>query len=196
MAEEVILTDFLKAVAQSPEDVRLKLAQQLKKAGVYRGTPTSKFNNAMIEALTSAEQKRVQIAAVVGPVDRFKFIDELAAEAKVGGKEGPSRVVSRTISEPIELFDEINAVTREYLGRELPEAAKKKLAQKYIAKQKAGKLDVATTYSQDGSFRQTTGGGATPEQFFIEEISNSDEGRANKVLQGYNILLNLFGGLR
>lgn len=195
MAEEVPLTDFVKAVAQSPEDVRLKLAQQLKKAGLYKGTPSSKFNNAMYDALTAAETKRVQLSMVVGPIDRFNFIDELAAEGKAGtGK--PSAVTSRTISEPVELFDEINAVTKEYLGRELPEAAKRKLAKKYIAKQKAGKLDVTTTYGGDGSFRQTTGGGMSPQQFFIEEISNSDEGRANKVLQGYNILLNLFGGLR
>ena len=195
MAEEVPLTDFVKAVAQSPEDVRLKLAQQLKKAGLYKGTPSSKFNNAMYDALTAAETKRVQLSMVVGPIDRFNFIDELAAEGRAGtGK--PSAVTSRTISEPVELFDEINAVTKEYLGRELPEAAKRKLAKKYIAKQKAGKLDVTTTYGGDGSFRQTTGGGMSPQQFFIEEISNSDEGRANKVLQGYNILLNLFGGLR
>lgn len=195
MAEEVPLTDFVKAVAQSPEDVRLKLAQQLKKAGLYKGTPSSKFNNAMYDALTAAETKRVQLSMVVGPIDRFNFIDELAAEGRAGtGK--PSTVTSRTISEPVELFDEINAVTKEYLGRELPEAAKRKLAKKYIAKQKAGKLDVTTTYGGDGSFRQTTGGGMSPQQFFIEEISNSDEGRANKVLQGYNILLNLFGGLR
>lgn len=196
MAEEVPLTDFVKAVAQSPEDVRLKLAKQLKKAGLYRGTPSSKFNNAMYDALTAAETKRVQLSMVVGPIDRFNFIDELAAEGADTGKKGPSRITSRTISEPVDLFDEINAVTREYLGRELPEAAKRKLAKKYIAKQKAGQLDVTTSYNQDGSFRQTTGGGIEPTQFFIEEISNSDEGRANKVLQGYNILLNLFGGLR
>ena len=196
MAEEVTFTDFVKAVSQSPEDVRLKLAKQLKKAGVYKGTPSGKFNNALYDALTAAETKRVQLAAIVGPIDRYNFIDELAAEGKTTGTGKPSKVTSRTISEPTELFDEINAVTREYLGRELPEAAKRKLAQKYIAKQKAGKLDVTTTYNADGSFRQTTGGGMEPAQFFIEEISNSDEARANKALQGYNILLNLFGGLR
>lgn len=196
MAEEVILTDFLKAIAQSPEDVRLRLAKQLKRAGLYRGTPTAKFNNAMIDALKNAEEKRVELAAIVGPVDRLDFVDELAAEGKTGGKAGPSRVTSRTIAEPEEYFDEIDAVTRQYLGRELPTAAKRKLAKKRIAKEKAGAFDTTTTYSGDASFRQTTGGGVSPTQFFIEEISNSDEGRANKTLQGYNILLNQLGGLR
>ena len=194
MAEE-IFTDFVKAVAKSPEDTILKLAQQLKKANLYKGKPSAKFNNSMYEALTLAERKRVQLAAVLGPINRFDFIDELAAEDST--KTGqPSQVTSRTISEPVELFDDIDAVTREYFGRELPTAAKKKLARKYIAQQKAGEFDVTTSYGTDGSFRQTTGGGPTPGQFFIEEISNSDEARANKALKGYSILMNLFGGLR
>lgn len=198
MAEEVTFTDFVKAISQSPEDVRLRLAKQLKKAGLYSGTPSGKFNNSMYDALTKAETKRVQLATITGPIDRFNFIDDLATEgvAKTGAKKGPSKVTSRTISEPKEFFDDVDAVTREYLGRELPAAAKSRLAKKYIERQKSGQLDVTTTYNTDGSFRQTTGGGVTPEQFFIEEISNSDEARANKVLKGYNILLNLFGGLR
>lgn len=195
MAEEVTLTDFLKAISKSPEDTRMRLAQQLKRAGLYKGTPSAKFNNAMIEALTEADKKRAQVALIVGPVDRFNFIDELAAEGRTGTGQ-PSQVTSRTISEPVDLFDDIDAVTREYFGRELPAAAKKKLAKKYIAQQKAGEFDVTTSYGTDGSFRQTTGGGPTPSQFFIEEISNSDEARANKALKGYSILMNLFGGLR
>lgn len=186
----------MKAVAQSPEDTILKLAQQLKKAGLYRGTPSKNFNNAMVEALTSAETKRAQLAAITGPIDRFKFINDLAAEGTTKATGQPSKVTSRTISDPTEFFDEIDAVTREYFGRELPQAAKLKLAKKRVAQEKAGKLDVTTTYSGDGSFRQTTGGGQTPTQFFIEEISNTDEARANKALKGYGILMNLFGGLR
>lgn len=196
MADEVILTDFMKAVAQSPEDTILKLAKQLKKAGLYRGTPSKKFNNAMVEALTSAETKRAQLSAITGPIDRFEFIGELAAEGADTGDKQPSKVTSRTISDPTEFFDDIDAVTREYFGRELPQAAKMKLAKKRVAQEKAGELDITTTYNADGSFRQTTGGGQTPSQFFIEEISNTDEARANKALKGYGILMNLFGGLR
>lgn len=198
MAEEVTFTDFVKAISQSPEDTLLRLANQLKKAGLYRGKVSGKFNNAMYDALTAAETKRVQLATITGPIERFGFIDELASEgaATSGKAKGPSKVTSRTISEPKEFFDEIDSVTREYLGRELPAAAKKKLAEKYVARQKAGKLDVSTTYNADGSFRQTTGGGVEPTQFFIEQISNSDEARANKALKGYSILMNQLGGLR
>lgn len=186
----------MKAVSQSPEDTILKLAKQLKKAGLYRGTPSKKFNNAMVEALTSAETKRAQLAAITGPIDRFDFIRELSIEGADTGDKQPSSVTSRTVSDPTEFFDEIDAVTREYFGRELPQAAKMKLAKRRVAKEKAGEFDVTTTYNQDGSFRQTTGGGQTPSQFFIEEISNTDEARANKALKGYGILMNLFGGLR
>lgn len=195
MADEINFGDFAKAVAQSPEDVRLKLAQQLKKANLYRGNVSANFNNAMYEAITAAEAKRVQLASVVGPLDRFEFIDSLASEGG-GGTGKPSKTTSRTISRPEALFDEVDAVTEEYLGRKLPDAAKNKLAQKFIAKQKAGELDVTTTYSQDGGFSQTTGGGMSPTQFFIEEVSQGDEAKANKALRGYDIIMNMLGGLR
>jgi hypothetical protein len=195
VAEEISIGDFAKAVAQSPEDVRLKLANQLKKAGLYRGNVSSKFNNSLYEAIIAAEEKRVQLAMVVGPIDRFSFIDDLASEGS-GGTGKPSRTTSRTISVPEALFDDVDAVTREYLGRELPDAAKKKLAEKYIAKQKAGKLDITTSYNADGTFSQTTGGGMGPQQFFIEEISQRDEAKANKALRGYEIINEMFGGLR
>jgi hypothetical protein len=67
VAEEISIGDFAKAVAQSPEDVRLKLAQQLKKANLYKGKVSSKFNNSLYEALIAAEGKRAQLAMVVGP---------------------------------------------------------------------------------------------------------------------------------
>jgi hypothetical protein len=132
----------------------------------------------------------------LAPIDRFDFIDELASEGGAGGSEKPSATTSRTISDPTSLFDEIDAVTEEYLGRKLPDAARKKLAQKYVAKQKAGELDVTTAYNTDGSFSQTTGGGMGPTQFFIEEISQRDEAKANKALKGYEIIMDMFGGLR
>lgn len=193
---EDTFTNFAKAIAQATPTVREKLAQQLKRAGLYKGKISSEFNNNFYDALLRAEQKRATLAPFIDVTDRFAFIQELATEGEGGGKEGPSRVTSRTVSEPKELFDDIDAVTREFLGRELPDAAKKKLAKKYIARQKAGKLDVTTTYSEDGSFRQTTGGGVTPQQFFIEEISETDEAKANKALRGYEILDGILGGLR
>lgn len=193
---EVILTDFLKSIAQSPENTRLALAKQLKKAGLYRGTPSKDFNTNLLNALKAAEEQRVQIVAVRGPVDRFAFIDELAKQGETSDKGQPSAVTSRTVSDPSALFADIDAVTREYFGGELPDAAKEQLAQKYVAMQKAGKMDVTTSYNADGSFRQTTGGGQTPQQFFIQQISNSDEARANRVLQGYDTIMRLLGGLR
>lgn len=196
VAGEETFTAFAKALGQASPTIRAKIAQQLKDAGIYRGKVTGEFNNRFYDALIEAEKRRSELARVIDVPNRFDFIASLALEGEGSGKEGPSRVTSRTISEPKELFDDIDAVTREFLGRELPDAAKKKLAKKYIARQKAGKLDVTTTYSEDGSFRQTTGGGVTPQQFFIEEISETDEAKANKALRGYEILDGILGGLR
>lgn len=194
---EDTFTNFAKAIAQSTPTIREKLAIQLKKAGLYKGTVSSKFDNKFYNALLAAEQKRITLAPFVDVADRFAFIDELSKEgADVSGDGRPQSVTSRTVSEAEDLFDEIDAVTREFYGRELPEGAKKRLAKKYIALQKKGALDVTTAYSQDGSFRQTTGGGVEPTQFFIEEISGTDEAKANKALRGYDILMGMLGGLR
>jgi len=193
---EDTFTNFAKAIAQATPTVREKLAQQLKRAGLYKGKISSEFNNNFYDALLRAEQKRATLAPFIDVSDRFAFIQELATEGEGGGKEGLSRVTSRTVSDPKEFFDEIDTVTRNELGRELSDKAKKQLANKYIALQKKGALDVTTTYSEDGSFRQTTGGGVTPTQFFIEEISETNEAKANKALRGYEILDGILGGLR
>jgi len=191
---EESFTNFAKAIAQATPSIREKLAQRLKEAGLYKGKVSSDFNNRLYEGLLQAEQKRLTLANFIDVSDRFAFIDQLVAERKAEG--GPQTVTSRTISDPKEFFDEIDAVTRSELGRELSEKAKKKLAQKYITLQKKGKLDVTTSYTEDGSFRQTTGGGISPTQFFIEEISQRDEAKANKALRGYEIIMDMFGGLR
>lgn len=195
-SEETTFTNFAKAIAQATPTIREKLAQQLKKAGLYKGEISSEFNNKFYDALLKAEQKRATLAPFVDVADRFAFIDRLATEGPSDGKDGPSSVTSRTISEVEELLDDVDAATRSELGRELSDAAKAKLAKKYIAKQRAGQLDVTTTYSEDGSFRQTTGGGMTPQQFFIQEVSEMDEAKANTVLRGYEIVNNMLGGLR
>lgn len=190
-------TNFAKAIAQAPSTIREKLAQRLKEAGLYKGKISSEFNNRLYDALLKAEQKRVTLANFRDVSDRYAFIDELVAEREaVGGGEGPQVVTSRTISKPEEFFDEIDTATRSELGRELSTKAKKKLANKFIASQKRGEFDVTTVYGQDGAFRQTTGGGISPTQFFIEEISQTDEAKANKALRGYEILDDIFGGLR
>ena len=191
-------TNFAKAIAQAAPSIREKLAQKLKEAGLYKGKVSSEFNNRLYDGLLRAEQKRVTLANFRDVSDRFAFIDELVSEreAEGGAGGGPQTVTARTISEPKELFDEIDAVTRERYGRELSNADKKRLAKKYIEMQRKGQLDVTTAYSGDGSFRQTTGGGMAPTQFFIEEISQTDEAKANKALRGYEILDDLFGGLR
>ena len=193
---EDTFTNFAKAIAQSTPTIREKLAIQLKKAGLYKGTVSSKFDNKFYNALLAAEQKRATLAPFVDVADRFAFINELSQEGDTEGDGRPQSVTSRTVSEAKDLFDEIDAVTRSDLGRELSAKAKKQLANKFIALQKKGALDVTTSYSEDGSFRQTTGGGVEPTQFFIEEISGTDEAKANKTLKGYDILMGMLGGLR
>jgi len=194
---EDTFTNFAKAIAQAPATTREKLAIQLKKAGLYKGKVSSKFDNKFYNALLAAEQKRATLAPFIDVADRYDFIEELALEGtEVSGDDRPQSVTSRTVSEAKSLFDEIDAVTRSDLGRELSAKAKKQLANKFIALQKKGALDVTTVYNQDGSFRQTTGGGIEPAQFFIEEIAKTDEAKANKALKGYDILMGMLGGLR
>lgn len=190
------LTQFLQNLADAKPEQRLRIANYLKKAGFYSGKASAEFNSRLITAVSKAEQEIDMLKPFVGDIDRLTFYVQKSKEGAVGQDGKPSRITSRTISDPTEFFDDIDSVTTEYFGRELPQAAKLKLAKKRVAKEKSGEFDVTTTYNTDGSFRQTTGGGQTPTQFFIEEISNTDEARANKVLRGYAAMLNLLGGLR
>lgn len=192
----VSFTDYLKAIDKSPESVILKLAKQLKSAGLYKGTPTGKFNNSLYNALTKAEEKRVQLASIKGDIDRFEYITQLASEGTgTGGTGGPSVVRARSITSKTKGAATLDAIGEELLGRQLTNAEKAKYLKMLNAEEAKAASDTVTKYSAAGDM-STTLGGLDKEQFLIEKIAGTDEAKANKVLDAYSAVVEMLGGLR
>ena len=189
----VLFTDYLKALDKSPESVILKLAKQLKAAGLYKGTPTGKFNNSFYDALTKAEEKRVQLVSIQGELDRTNFITQLASQGT--GTGGPSTTRARSITSKTKGASTLDAIGQELLGRELTDAEKAKYLKMLNAEEKKATSDTVTKYSAAGDMSTTTTG-LDKEQFLIEKISGTDEAKANKVLDAYTTVVNMLGGLR
>lgn len=192
----VSFTDYLKALDKSPESVILKLAKQLKSAGLYKGTPTGKFNNSLYDALTKVEEKRVQLASIKGDIDRFDFITELASEGTgTGDTGGPSVVRARSITSKTKGAATLDAIGEELLGRQLTSAEKTKYLKMLNVEEAKATSDTVTKYSAAGGM-STTLGGLDKEQFLIEKIAGTDEAKANKVLDAYSAVVEMLGGLR
>ena len=97
-AEETNFQSFATAISKIDANTRLKIAEQLKKAGLYRGTVSNKFNNALYDALLAAEEKRAKLATVTEVPGRLEFIQSLAVEGEGGGTGGPTQQITTHIS--------------------------------------------------------------------------------------------------
>lgn len=194
-AGEDTFTAFAKAISQAAPTIRAKIAQQLKDAGIYRGKVSSEFNNRFYDALLEAEKRRVELATVIDVPNRFDFIANLASEGKGAGAGDPKVFESVKISTPTDTKVIIDAVFQDQLGRKATEAELKRYTKLIRGAQKASPT-VTKVSTTGGVQRTTTTGGIDEGQFLIDAISQTDEAKANKVLKGYNILLNELGGLR
>ncbi len=192
----VSFTDYLKSIDKSPESVILKLAKQLKSAGLYKGTPIGKFNFSLYDALTKVEAKRVQLASIKGDIDRFEYITQLASEGTgTGTTGGPSVVRARSITSKTRGAATLDAIGEELLGRQLTNAEKAKYLKMLNVEEAKAASDTVTKYSAVGDM-STTLGGLDKEQFLIEKIAGTDEAKANKVLDAYSAVVEMLGGLR
>lgn len=192
--EDANFQSFAAAISKIDESTRLKIAQQLKKAGLYRGKPSAKFNNALYDGLLAAEERRAKLATVTEVPDRLTFIQGLAAEGE-GGAGGPTTSISTRVSDDTALRAMAIEVLKARTGDEGTEAEIKNLIKVAKAAQKKNPTITKSTTS-GGVTQTTTTGGVDVGQLMIDIVSKTDEARANKVLQGYNIALNMFGGLR
>lgn len=191
------ITEYLKVLDKSPESVILKLAKQLKAAGLYKGTPTGKINNSFIDAVVKADEKRVQLVAIKGEIDRTDFITQLALQGTGTGTGagGPSTTRARSITSKTKGASTLDAIGQELLGRQLTDAEKAKYLKMLNAEEVKASSDTVTKYSAAGDMSTTTTG-LDKEQFLIEKISGTDEAKANKVLDAYTTVVNMLGGLR
>lgn len=187
------LTQFLQSLADANDQQRLTIANQLKKAGYYKGKATGAFNAKLVTAVTNAEQEIAMLKPFVGDIDRFDFYVKKASE--VGAGEGEGRVTrQRYISTEQTISRTLDDIAKDLLGRTLSDKEKAKYSKRLMAEQKKASSDVVTSYTEGGM--ATTTGGLDEGQFLVDQISQSDEAKANRALRGYDIMLNMLGGLR
>jgi hypothetical protein len=182
-------TDFLKIVAKSPALIT-GYSKVLKTAGYYKGKITGKYTPALQQALTRVETDRLSINAV-SPISRDDFFAQL--EPIGGGTGQPSVVEDITAYTPEAAKMLIQSVIKDSLGRNATDAEIKKYTSglKKIQQQAAS----TTTYKTVGG-KQTrvTTPGISEQQYLLDQVAGTDEGKANKVLGFYETFMNALGG--
>jgi hypothetical protein len=194
VAGEDTFTAFAKGLSQASPTIRAKIAQQLKDAGIYRGKVSGEFNNRFYDALILAEKKRAELATVIDVPDRFEFIAGLAAEGEGAGEGADGTYISESISV---LTDEkaktlIDAVIQDQLGRKA-NAAEVARYTKLVKKAQKAAPTVSTTVRSGKKTSTTTTGGFDAGQYLLDQVSGTDEAKANKVLGFYETFMKALG---
>jgi hypothetical protein len=186
-------TEFLSVIAKSPALIT-GYSKLLKSAGYYKGKITDKYTPALQKAFTKAEEDRLSISTV-RPMGRDEFLQETIALGGTGdGSGGPTTVTSVTKFKPEAAQQLVNSIIQDTLGRKATAAEIKKYSA--MLKKVEGKAASTTTYGKGSNQTQTTVAGLDEKQYLIDQISGTDEGKANKVLGFYETFMSALGGGR
>jgi hypothetical protein len=184
-------TQFLSVVAKSPALIT-GYSKLLKAAGYYKGKITDKYTPALQNAFTRAEEDRLSISAV-RPIGRDEFLQETVS---LGGEGtgGPTTVTNVTKYKPEAARQLVDSIIKDTLGRKATAAEIKKYSA--MLKGIEGKAASTTTYGKGANQTQTTMAGLNEQQYLVDQISGTDEGKANQVLGFYETFMNALGGGR
>ena len=187
-------TQFLSVVAKSPALIT-GYAKLLKAAGYYKGKITDKYTPALQKAFTNAEEDRLSISTV-RPIGRDEFLQETISLGGIGGGTGggPTSVTSITKYKPEAAQQLVDSIIKDTLGRKATAAEIKKYSA--MLKSIEGKAASTTTYGKGANQTQVTQAGLNEQQYLVDKISGTDEGKANKVLGFYETFMNALGGGR
>jgi hypothetical protein len=186
-------TQFLTVIAKSPALIT-GYSKLLKAAGYYKGKITDKYTPALQKAFTKAEEDRLSISTV-RPIGRDEFLQETIALGGTGtGSGGPTTVTSVTKYKPEAARQLVDSIIQDTLGRRATAAEVKKYSA--MLKKIEGKAASTTTYGTGSKQTQTTMAGLDEKQYLIDQISGTDEGKANKVLGFYETFMNALCGGR
>lgn len=187
--EDQLNQEFLQ---KSPQEL-VALGTKLKAAGYnpgkITGKPTRRLRTAYINAI-------IDLDSEISVGQQLDIDTYLAREGSSDtAQSGPNSTISRTVFTPDQAAYLVDAVYKNLTGEKAPESEKKKLISGLRKAQQA--MPSVTTYSRAGGTQsQMTTPGVNAEQFLIEEIGQTNPAKANKALQGYEILMNKLGGLR
>jgi len=184
-------TDFLKIVAKSPTLITA-YSKILKAGNYYNGKITDKYTPALIKAFNKAEEDRA-LVSLTSPISRDAFFQQISATDSGTGTGSPSTVTSVTKYTPESARVLVNSIIQDTLGRKATDAEIKKYTQ--ALKGIEGKASTITKYSGSGANQtQTVTPGINEKQYLVDQISGTDEGKANKVLGFYETFMNALGG--
>jgi hypothetical protein len=186
-------TQFLSTIAKSPTLIT-GYSKLLKAAGYYKGKITDKYTPALQKAFTRAEEDRLSISTV-RPIGRDAFLQETISLGGTGdGTGGPTTVTNVTKYKPEAAQQLVDSIIQDTLGRKATTAEVKKYSA--MLKKIEGKAASTTTYGKGANQTQTTVAGLNEQQYLVDQISGTDEGKANKVLGFYETFMNALGGGR
>ena len=184
-------TDFLKIVAKSPTLITA-YSKILKSGNYYNGKITDKYTPALIKAFNKAEEDRA-LVSLTSPISRDAFFQQISVMGSGTGTGGASTVTSVTKYTPESARVLVNSIIQDTLGRKATDAEIKKYTQ--ALKGIEGKASTVTKYSGSGANQtQTVTPGISEKQYLVDQISGTDEGKANKVLGFYETFMNALGG--
>jgi hypothetical protein len=195
--QDTSFTDFIQGLSKAPEDLIVKISQQLKDAKLYKGKITGKFDIKLYNALIEASQgyKGVNLFAEkfgtprVNPID---YLEQIGMEgAETGATGEPKTTVTTYVTSPSQTAKLLNTVAQDLLGRELTKAEKNKYT-KLINEQQRKQPTVTT----GGAGVSSTRGGVDEQQFITEQIGATAEAKTNRATDAYAILMQELGGLR
>jgi len=195
--QDTSFTDFINGLSKAPEDLIIKITQQLKDADLYKGKITGKFDAKLYSPLITASQgyKGANLfaekfdTARVTPLDYLEQIGMEGLEAGTG--TGPKTTVTTYVTSASQTAKLLNAVSEDLLGRKLTKAEQAKYT-KLINQQQKKQPAVTTT----GSGVSSTRGGVDEQQFITEQIGATAEAKTNLATDAYTILMQELGGLR
>jgi hypothetical protein len=196
--QDTSFNDFIQGLSKAPEDLIIKISQQLKDAKLYKGKITGKFDINLYNALVEASQgyRGANLFAekfgqpVVSPLSYLEQIGMEGAETGTGA--GTSRTTVQTyITSPSQTAKLLNTVAEDLLGRKLTKAEQSKYTKLINAQQK--KQPSVTTSGQGFS---STRGGIDEQQFVTEQIGATAEAKTNRATDAYSIMMQELGGLR
>ena len=195
--QDTSFTDFIQSLSKAPEDLIIKISQQLKDANLYKGKITGKFDinlyNALITASAGYRGENLFAEKFSQPkVTPIDFLERIGREGADGeGAGAPRTTVQTYVTSASQTAKLLDAVAEDLLGRKLNKAEKKKYTA-LINQQQRKQPAVQTA----GKGFTSTRGGVDEGQFIAEKIGATAEAKTNRATDAYTIMLEELGGLR
>lgn len=175
-----------------PKEKRREIALALSNAG-YNVPTSGAFSESLLNAFTTATLAAKTMATRLGmPFDSQYFSNFLAQETAAGGAGGSRTTKSVRISDELTAQSLIDAVFQNELGRKATDKETKKYTA-MLQKAQRSAPTVTETSGTGGASSSVTTGGFNEQQFLMNEIAGTDEGKKQQVVGFYDTFKRALG---